>query len=231
MKILVLDVGGTHVKMYFSGAKEVRKFDSGAKMTPRELISQVRALTKDWSYDAVSIGFPSPIITGKILHEPNNLGAGWMHFDFEKALKKPAKIINDAAMQAIGSYDGKRMLFLGLGTGLGSALILDHVVVPLELGELHFSKSKNIEAAVSKAQCKKIGARKWEANVHEAIGILRKAFVVDYLVLGGGNASKLKTLPQDARLGANKNAFAGGERLWDRHTRFAYLQNDRLVIV
>lgn len=230
MQVLVIDIGGSHVKFMVSGGEERRKIDSGREFGPKQLLTAFREQTKDWKFGAISVGFPGPIVHGKPVTEPNNLGKGWIDFDFKKTLKKQTKVINDAAMQALGSYEGGRMLFLGLGTGLGSAMILDGVVVPLELGELRYSLTETLEERVSKHALKKHGQSKWEKAVHEVVEDLRRAFVTDYIVLGGGNAKKLKKLPDGARRGANENAFYGGLRLWGESPVAAELKKHTLVI-
>jgi hypothetical protein len=219
-KVLVIDIGGTHVKLLISRAKK-RKFKSGPKMTPREMVSQIKSELNGWKYDAISIGFPSPVRNGRILTEPKHLGKGWVAFNFEKALRKPVRIINDAAMQALGSYRGGRMLFLGLGTGLGSALVLRNILLPLELGDLPYRNRMVIEDFLGKPGIAKLGPKEWQRNVIRAVEQLKKSLIADYVVLGGGNAKKLKALPKGAELGHNRNAFLGGERLWqtDPHTR------------
>ena len=218
MKILVIDIGGTHVKLMCSGrGEEQRKFSSGSKMTPQKMAEQVCATAADWDFDAISIGFPGPVIHGRPAVEPQNLAPGWVDFDFNKAFNKRLKMINDAAMQALGSYEGGRMLFLGLGTGLGSTLILDDVVVPLELGELRYSRTETLEDRLGKAGRKKFGQQKWERTVHETVAFLKESFLTDYIVLGGGNAGNLRALPEGARRGDNRNAFTGGLRLWGEY--------------
>ena len=213
MKVLVIDVGGSHVKVRVSGDDEVRKIPSGPTMTARQMVADVKKATRGWKYDAVSIGYPGPVVSNKIVKEPVNLGPGWVDFDFD-ALGKPYKIINDAAMQALGSYEGGRMLFLGLGTGLGTTFLIDGVVVPLELGHLPYKKEKSFEDYVGTAGLKHLGRKKWQAAVFDVVARLKAAFVADYVVLGGGNVKKLAELPPGARAGDNNNAFVGGERLW-----------------
>jgi predicted NBD/HSP70 family sugar kinase len=214
MKVLVVDIGGSHIKFAVPGKKlEKREFSSGKEMTPAKMLKKILSMTPDWKYEAVSIGFPGKVLHGRIAKNPGNLGKGWVNFNFEKHFKKPVKVMNDAAMQALGSYQGGRMLFLGLGTGLGSTLILDGVVVPLELGELKYSKEKSFGEILGKPASKE-DRRKWEAAVHEAVGEVARAFSADYVVIGGGNARRLKHLPACARRGSNKNAFKGGVRLW-----------------
>src|SRR6516162_3000154 len=194
MKVLVIDVGGSHVKVRLSGDDEVRKIESGPTMTARQMVADVKKATRGWKYDAVSIGYPGPVVSNKIVKEPVNLGPGWVDFDFD-ALGKPYKIINDAAMQALGSYEGGRMLFLGLGTGLGTTFLIDGIVVPLELGHLPYKKEKSFEDYVGTAGLKHLGRKKWQAAVFDVVARLKAAFVADYVVLGGGNVKKLAELP------------------------------------
>jgi polyphosphate glucokinase len=214
MNILVIDVGGTNIKFKHTGDDELRKHPSGPDLTPHDLVNAVHQDTADWKYDHVTIGFPSPVIHNKILREPVNLGAGWFGFDFS-ALGKPFRLINDAAMQALGSYEGGRMLFLGLGTGLGTTLILDGAIAPLEIGHLPYRKGRSYEEYLGDAAMKRLGKYKWHDYVFDVVERFMKAFVVDYVVLGGGNARKLGELPPGARLGDNANAFLGGVRLWE----------------
>ena len=219
-KILVIDVGGTHVKLMISRT-EKRKFDSGPRMAPREMVTQMKPLLTEWNFDAVSIGFPSPVRDGRILSDPKHLGKGWIGFDFEKALGKPVRIINDAAMQALGSYRGRRMLFLGLGTGLGSALVWNNCVLPLELGDLPYRNGSVIEDYLGKPGLTRLGEKTWQRDVEHALVQLKKSLIADYVVLGGGNAKKLDDLPEGVQRGHNRNAFLGGTRLWqvDPRTR------------
>jgi polyphosphate glucokinase len=214
MRILSIDVGGSHVKARLSGRQEVRVFVSGPAMSASKMVAGVHKMTGDWTYDAVSIGYPGVVVHGKIAAEPHNLGRGWVGFDFRKAFAHPTKVINDAAMQAIGSYEGGRMLFLGLGTGLGTAMIVDGMVESMELAHLTFKKGKTYEAYVGDAGRRKLGAKKWRKAVKEVIEQLSTALEVDYVVLGGGNATKLKKLPKNTRLGSNDFAFLGGVRMW-----------------
>jgi predicted NBD/HSP70 family sugar kinase len=213
-KILVLDVGGTNVKMLATGQKEPTKFPSGPKMTAALMVKQVKEATKDWDYNYVSLGYPGPIINGRPLREPHNLGGGWMKFDFSKGFGCPVKIINDASMQALGSYEGGRMLFLGLGTGLGSAMIVDGTLQPMELAHLLYKKGKTYEDYLGVRGLERMGKKKWRRHVANVVELLKAALDADYVVLGGGNSKKLKTLPEGARLGNNANAFLGGFRLW-----------------
>lgn len=214
MNVLVIDVGGTHVKVLRSGKRTPRKADSGRGLTPARMVTLARKLTADWPFDVVSIGYPGLVVHGKIAAEPYNLGRGWARFDFQRAFGKPVKVLNDAAMQALGSYDGGRMLFLGLGTGLGSAVIADGDLEPMELGHLPYKKGKSYEDYVGARGFEKYGKRKWRKHVLEVIELLRAAIEPDYVVVGGGNAKKLTDLPPGVRLGANANAFTGGFRLW-----------------
>lgn len=214
MRVLVIDIGGSHVKCRVWGESEKAKFDSGKRLTPALLERELRARTAGWKYDAISIGFPGSVIHGKSAANPPNLGGGWTRFNFEKKFKRPVKVINDAAMQALGSYRGGRMLFVGLGTGIGSVLILDDVVVPLELGDLSFSRQKTIAQVLGKKALAKHGPKRWRQAVHLVIPRLAKAFRTDYVVIGGGNVKKLGRLPREAKRGSNDNAFIGGARLW-----------------
>jgi polyphosphate glucokinase len=212
--VLAVDVGGSHVKVLLSSGGDRRRFDSGSDLTPQELVKGVKALTRDWAYDVLSIGVPAPVKDGRVVSEPVNIGHGWVGFDFEAAFGKPTKVVNDAAMQAVGSYEGGKMLFLGLGTGLGSALIDDGKLEPLELGHLPFRKA-TYEDYVGRAGRKRLGKMKWREAVAKTIEELRAATEADYIVLGGGNAKDLGELPDGVRLGANTNAFVGGFKLWD----------------
>jgi predicted NBD/HSP70 family sugar kinase len=215
-KVLVVDVGGTSVKILATGQRGPRKVRSGRAMTAQDMVKEVQRLAGDWPYEAVSVGFPGPVMNDHPTAEPKNLGKGWVGFDFEKAFGCPVKMINDAAMQALGSYDAGRMLFLGFGTGLGSALVTDGVVVPLELAHLlHGKKSRTYEDYVGLRGLKRLGKKKWRQYVADVVRALREALQADYVVLGGGNAKKLKRLPDSARLGHNRNAFTGGFRLWE----------------
>ena len=219
-RILAIDVGGSHVKTRVFGRREMRQFDSGPHLTPRKMVEQVHELTGDWKYDAVSIGYPGVVMHGKVIAEPHNLGPGWVGFDFRKAFGRPTRIMNDAAMQALGSYEGGRMLFLGLGTGLGSAMIVDNIVAPMELAHLPFKKGRTYEDYVGDRGLRRLGVKKWRRNVKEIVERLRAVLEADYVVIGGGNARKLKRLPKNARLGNNDFAFIGGFRVW-RDAHFA----------
>lgn len=217
-KILVIDIGGTHVKLMLSRA-EKRKFKSGPKMTPREMIADAKEELEGWDFDAVAIGFPAPVRDGRIVGEPKHLGKGWVGFNFEKAFKKPVRILNDAALQALGSYSGGRMLFLGLGTGLGSTLVLPDMLLPLELGDLPYRDHRIIEDFLGRSGIDELGAKEWEREVHFAVHQLKKSMIADYVVLGGGKAKKLDELPDGAELGHNRDAFLGGVRLWQNDPR------------
>ncbi len=213
-QILAIDVGGSHVKMLLSGGGDVRRFASGSELRPEEMVDGVAELAGDWSYDRVTVGVPAPVQDGQVTVEPVNLGTGWVGFDFQAAFGKPTKVVNDAAMQALGSYEGGKMLFLGLGTGLGSTLVVDGVVAPMELGHLPF-RTATFEDYVGERGRKRLGKKKWRATVAEVIERLTAAVEPDYVVVGGGNAKKLGDLPPNVRLGANQNAFLGAFRMWD----------------
>jgi polyphosphate glucokinase len=212
--VLAVDVGGSHVKLLASNETERRRFESGPALTPQQMVEGTLAQAEGWAWDVVSVGIPTPVRGGKVIAEPVNLGEGWVGFDTEGAFDKPTIVVNDAVMQAIGSYEGGRMLFLGLGTGLGSALIVDGIVEPLELGHLPFRK-KTFEDYVGRAARKKRGRKKWKAAVFETVERLAAAIGPDYVVIGGGEAEELDELPPGCRRGANENAFAGGFRLWE----------------
>jgi polyphosphate glucokinase len=214
VKILVVDVGGTHVKAIATGHKTPIKIPSGADLTARTMVRRLLAAVKDWDFDAVSIGYPGAVLNGKPVSEPHNLGGGWVGFNFKKAFGRPVKIVNDAAMQALGSYKRGRLLFLGLGTGLGSALIVDGVLEPMELAHLPYKKGRTYEEYVGKTGLKRMGKKKWRRNVADVIDRFRQALNVDDVVIGGGNAKLLKKLPPGVRRGTNANAFIGGFRLW-----------------
>ena len=215
-KVLVIDVGGTNVKVLVTGKRTPRKVPSGPTMTARYMVETVRQLAVGWSYDVISLGYPGAVRTGRPVAEPKNLGKGWIGLDFEKAFGCPVKVINDAAMQALGSYQGRRMLFLGLGTGLGSALITDGVLIPMELAHLIYRKGRTYEDYVGLRGLKRYGKKKWRRYVADVVTALKDALQADYVVLGGGNAKRLKRLPKDVRLGTNDHAFAGGFRLWEK---------------
>jgi len=214
MNVLVIDVGGTHVKVLATGEKIHREFVSGPKMTPKIMVSKVRTLVADWQYDAIAMGYPGPVVHNRPLAEPWNLGPGWVGFDFKRAFKRPIKITNDAAMQALGSYRRGKMLFLGLGTGLGSALVIDGILEPMELAHLPYRKS-TFEDYVGIRGLKKYGKRKWRKYVIDVVERLIAALEPDEVVLGGGNVKNLKKLPPHCRAGDNAKAFRGGFRLWE----------------
>ena len=216
MKILVIDVGGTHIKVNATSHKKQIEIPSGPKMIARKMVAVVRKLIVGWQYEAVTIGYPGLVHHGHIVGEPHNLGHGWVGFDFKKAFGCPVKIINDAAMQALASYQGKRMLFLGLGTGLGSAMIVDGVLEPMELAHLPYKKGRTYEDYVGLAGLKRLGKKKWRRHVNDVVKQLKTALEADYVVLGGGNARLLKKLPRGVRLGDNTKAFQGGYRLWSK---------------
>jgi polyphosphate glucokinase len=213
-RVLVIDVGGTHVKMLASGQKVPIKILSGPEMTARKMVRIVKNAVRDWKFDVISLGYPGPIINGRPLREPHNLGGGWVGFDFNRAFGKPVKLINDAAMQALGSYQGGRMLFLGLGTGLGSAMIVDGILEPMELAHLLYKKGKTYEDYLGLRGLERLGRKKWRRYVAKVAKKLKSALGADYMVLGGGNCKELKEVPPGARLGNNENAFLGGFRLW-----------------
>jgi polyphosphate glucokinase len=215
-RILVIDVGGSSVKFRVGDHGEIQKFPSGPKMSAGEMVEQMRRLTAKTPYDAVSIGYPGLVFRGTIAAEPYNLGGGWVGFDFGEAFGKPVRVINDAAMQAIGSYTGGRMLFLGLGTGLGATLILDGVVEPLEIGHMPYKHGRSFEDYVGKRALERFGTKKWRKQVNDVVDQLKKALEVAYVVLGGGNAKRLKRLPKDTRLSDNRNAFVGGPLIWQK---------------
>jgi polyphosphate glucokinase len=215
MNVLVVDVGGTHVKILVSGQKEARRFASGPTLTAKQMVSEVQKLAGDWRYDLVSIGYPGPVLRGRPIAEPRNLGRGWVGFDFEKAFRRPVKVVNDATMQAIGSYERGKMLFLGLGTGLGSTLVVDGITEPMELSQLPYKKG-TYEDYVGVRGLKKHGQKKWQRYVADVVDRLTGALEPDDVVLGGGNSKELTKLPSGCRMGDNANAFLGGFRLWEK---------------
>ena len=216
LKILVIDVGGTNIKVRATGQKHREEFPSGRKMNAKKMAAAVRKIVAGWKYDAITIGYPGVVLHEHIITEPHNLGTGWVKFDFNRAFNCPLKIINDAAMQALGSYQGKRMLFLGLGTGLGSAMIVDGVLEPTELAHLPYKKGRTYEDYVGLAGLKRLGKKKWRHHVNDVVKLLKTALEADYVVLGGGNARLLKKLPPGCEIGDNDNAFRGGLRLWEK---------------
>ena len=214
-KILVIDVGGTKLKILAAGQTEPRKASSGKALTPAKMVERVKALAEGWEYEALSIGYPGLVGAHGPRSEPGNLGPGWVGFNFAAAFERPVRVINDAAMQALGSYEGGRMLFLGLGTGLGSALIAENAILPMELGQLPYKEERNLGAVLGKKGLEKLGKEAWTAVVKEVVTALAAAFVTDYVVLGGGNSKKLKGLLPAVRMGHNLTAFRGGVRLWN----------------
>ena len=218
VKVLVIDVGGTHVKVLATGHRVARKILSGPSMTARKMVREVKKATADWRYDAVSIGYPGPVLHGRPVSEPHNLGGGWVRFDFRKAFGKPVKIINDAAMQALGSYRGGRMLFLGLGTGLGAAMIVDGAMEPTELAHLPYKKGRSYEDYAGVSGLKRSGVKKWRRYVADVAEKLKSALEAEDLVIGGGNAKRLKSPPAGARIVDNRKAFVGGFRLWNTNS-------------
>jgi polyphosphate glucokinase len=219
VKILVVDIGGTNVKVLASGHKVPLKIPSGDRLTPAKMVKGVLDAVRDWKFDVVSIGYPGVVVRGRPMTEPVNLGRGWVGFNFKKAFGRPVRMINDAAMQALGSYNGGRMLFLGLGTGLGTALVIDGVLEPMELAHLPYKKGQSYEDYIGKAGMKRTGKKRWRRHVRDVIDRFRLALNVDDVVLGGGNAKLMRALPKGVRLGRNANAFLGGYRLWDETRR------------
>jgi polyphosphate glucokinase len=215
MNVLVVDVGGTHVKILATGQDEPRRFPSGPSLTAEEMVAAVKDLAGEWTYDVVSIGYPGPVLQGRPVAEPRHLGPGWVGFDYQAAFGRPVKLVNDAAMQALGSYQGGKMLFLGLGTGLGSTLVVDGIVEPMELGHLPYRKS-TYEDYVGIRGLEQRGKKKWRLYVADVVALLTAALEPDDVVLGGGNIKKLKQLPPGCRAGDNANAFRGGFRLWEK---------------
>jgi hypothetical protein len=217
LKILSVDIGGTSVKALVTGETERRRFPSGCRLTPRAMVTGVKEMTADWEYDVVSIGYPGRVRHGHAVTEPHNLAPGWVGFDFAAAFGRPVKIVNDAVMQALGCYGGSgTMLFLGLGTGLGTTLIAEGTIVPLELGGLSIGK-QTFEDVLGRRGLARLGRKRWQRRVHQLAQRLTVALLLDDFVIGGGNATKLRSLPPGCRLGSNANAFTGGFRLWDEH--------------
>ena len=214
-RILVVDVGGTNIKVCMAGRKTPVKIPSGESMTAARMAADVRKAIEGWKYDAVSIGYPGVVKHGRPVHEPHNLGGGWMRFNYEKAFGAPVKIINDAAMQALGAYAGGRMLFLGLGTGLGSAVVADGILLPLELAHLPYRNGLTYEDYVGARGLMRLGRKKWTHHVHAVVALLQAALEVDYVVLGGGQAKKLKSMPRGVQVSDNRGAIRGGWRLWE----------------
>ena len=216
MNVLVVDIGGSGVKVAASSTAERCRFRSGRAMTPDLLMRQVLDVARGWRYEAIAIGYPGVVANNTPVKEPGNLACGWISFDFERAFRRPVRVVNDAVMQALGAYEGGRMLFLGLGTGLGSALILDGLLEPMELAHLPYKKGRTYEDYVGQRGLERLGKKKWRQSVADVVDRLKTALEVDYVVLGGGNARKLKELPPATQLGGNANAFTGGFRLWEQ---------------
>jgi predicted NBD/HSP70 family sugar kinase len=216
MKVLVIDIGGTNVKLLATGRRTPVKFTSGPELTPAWMVAGVHEATAGWKFDAVSIGYPGPVVNGKPMREPHNLASGWRRFDFAKAFGKPVRVVNDAAMQALGSYDAGRMLFLGLGTGLGSALVEAQSLLPLELAHLPYREERTFEDYLGLRGLERMGVEKWQKHVGIVAEMLRLALVADHVVLGGGNVKKMTRMPKGCRRGDNRFAFRGGMRLWER---------------
>lgn len=214
MRILVVDVGGTNVKILATGRRTPVKVPSGPTFTPAEMVKAVKAAVGGWQWDVVSLGYPGPVVHGKPMSEPHNLGPGWVGFNFEKAFGKPVRVINDAAMQALGSYQGGRLLYLGLGTGLGSAMIVDGLLAPMEIGHLPYKKGKTYEDYLGLRGLKRLGKKRWRKNVLEVVTRLRAAFEAEDVVVGGGNAKLIEKWPDGVRAGGNAQAIRGGYRLW-----------------
>jgi hypothetical protein len=213
-KVLVIDIGGSNIKLFATGHSGRVKIPSGPDLTPRQLVKGVRDATVGWTYDVVTVGYPGAIVRGRIARDPINLGPGWLGFNFARALGKPVRLINDAAMQALGSYRGRSMLFLGLGTGLGTTVIRDGVVIPLEVAHLPYRDGKSYEQFIGDAGLFALGKKRWRRHVFDVVAMMLEAFVADYAVLGGGNVRLLEELPPHSRRGNNANAFRGGERIW-----------------
>ena len=230
MKVLAIDVGGTNVKLLASGHETRRRFPSGPTLTAQQMVDESRRIAADWHYDVVSIGYPGPVLDGRILGDPHNLAKGWAGFNFEKAFQCPVKVLNDAAMQALGSYKGGRMLFLGLGTGLGSAMIIDGILQPMELAHLPYRKG-TYEDYVGLRGLERYGKKQWRKYVADVVEKLSAALEPDDVVLGGGNVKKIKVLPPHCRAGDNANAFLGGFRLWDSPEALAEHAKQHPVVI
>jgi polyphosphate glucokinase len=227
MKVLVIDIGGTHVKVASTDRRDSLKIASGPTMTAALMAQQVLAATEGWKYDGISIGYPGPVIHDHPLAEPHNLAPGWIDFPYQKVFAKPIRFINDAAMQALGGYRGKRMLFLGIGTGLGSAMVFDGIVIPLELAHLPYKNGRTYEEYIGVAGLQRRGKKRWRKSVLDVVARLQAAFICDYVLLGGGNAKFMTNLPPHVILGANSNAVEGGLRLWQDPDELKILENTR----
>ena len=219
MKILVIDIGGSHVKLLATGKRTPLRLPSGPSLTPQLMVAEVLSATTEWTYEAISIGYPGPVVDNKPVAEPVNLSPGWVGFDFAAAFHRPVKMVNDAAMQALGSYDGGRMLFMGLGTGLGMTLVRDGVAIPLETAHLPYRKGRSFEDYLGERGLKRLGMKKWSHHVALVVAMFLAALTSDYVVLGGGNVRLLDELPAKARRGSNLHAFRGGYRLWQKRAR------------
>jgi polyphosphate glucokinase len=215
VRVLVVDVGGTKVKMLASGEREWRRFVSGPGLTASEMVSKVKRATADWEYDVVSLGYPGPVVFGRVIGDPTNLARGWIDFDFPRAFARPVNVVNDAALPALGSYKGGRMLFIGLGTGVGAVLIVDGIMALLTLDYLEYLAGNRYGDYLAKKSLRRLGRAAWERHVHEAMKRLKAFFGVDYIVLGGGNVDQLERVPRAAVLTNQDAAFAGGRLLWD----------------
>jgi polyphosphate glucokinase len=225
MKVLIIDIGGTNIKVASTDMRDSIKIPSGPTLTPARMADQVLAATEGWKYDVISIGYPGPVVHDHPLADPHNLGSGWIDYPYQKVFGKPIRFINDAAMQALGGYRGRRMLFLGTGTGLGSALVFDGVVVPLELAHLPYKKGRTYEEYIGVAGLERSGKKRWRKSVLDIIEILQAAFICDYVLLGGGNSKYMKELPPNVILGANSNAVEGGLRLWQKPDELKVLED------
>ncbi len=213
-RVLAVDIGGSHVKIKSSAGGEERKVKSGPDMTPALMVENIHEMAKGLDFDAITMGYPGPVHHNRILADPQNLGQGWISYDFEKAFNVPLRIVNDALMQAVGSYYGQKMLFLGLGTGLGAAMVVDNVCVPLEIAHLPYRKGRTFEDYLGEASYEKRGSKKWHKHVHRCVALLSRALQPEYVIIGGGNVDRIKVLPPNALRGDNANAFAGGFRIW-----------------
>jgi polyphosphate glucokinase len=219
VRVLVIDIGGSHVKLLATGQRAPTKLPSGPRLTPRQMVKEVLEATEDWEYDVVSIGYPGPVHRNRPTKDPVNLGRGWVRFDYRKAFGRPVRMINDAAMQALGSFEGGRMLFMGLGTGLGTALVQEGIVVPLEVSHLPYKDGGTYEDYLCEDGMKEMGKRRWKKHVTNVVAMFHEAFNADYVVLGGGNVRHFEEMPPDTRRGSNTHAFRGGFRLWKEAPR------------
>jgi predicted NBD/HSP70 family sugar kinase len=213
-EILVIDIGGTSVKLWHTGHQEHRKFDSGKQLTPDAMVERTKATVEEWTFEAIALGLPCRVSAGRAVDEPQNLGAGWMGYNFSAAFGQPTRMMNDACLQALGSYDGCRMLFLGLGTAVGSALIADHLILSIDMGRLYVGAEKVYEILGDQG-AERLGPKKWQKAVHEIVPSLQHAMMADYVVLGGGNAKEMTELPDGVRRGHNRAVVEGGRRLWE----------------